>query len=197
MTPIYKEYDKTDITQYRPISLLKNVSKVFEKIIFERLYPPIERTLCDSQHTFRKKRSTVFQFIFFTDEIYQQLDSKKYNDIRTLYVDFRKAFDKVAHIRLVQKLKGIGLGGKLLQLLKSYLTNQTQRVKIGTRKSKTRNVTSGVPQGSILGPLMFIIYIDDLHEEISDITVFGYADESKAITHGEHECETTLGKLQK
>ena len=80
ITPIYKENDKAHITQYRPISLLKKVSKVSEKVIFERLYPPIERTLSDSQYGFRKKRAAVLQLILFTDEIYQQLESKKCND---------------------------------------------------------------------------------------------------------------------
>ena len=132
------------------------------------------------------KRSAVLQIILFTDELYQQLESKKCINIRTLYVDFRKAFDKVAHKRLFQKLEEIGLGGKLLQILKRYLTNRTKCVKIGTSKSKTRNKTNGVSQGSILGPLMFIIYIEDLPEEISDILAFGYADDFKAIIHGDH-----------
>ena len=130
-----KKNDKADIKQYRPISLLNNVSKVFEKVSFERLYPPIVGTLSDSQHGFRKKRSAVLQLHLFTDELYQQLESKKCNDIRTLYVDFRKSFDKVTHKKLIQKLKGTGPGGKLLQLSqKPNATRQNRSKQIKDQK---------------------------------------------------------------
>ena len=110
--------------------------------------------LTDCQYGFRKKRSTVLQMIVFLKEVYELYDSQSIKNLSILYLDFSKAFDKVPHNRLLQKLYDIGIQGKILDLIKDYLTARTQFVKIKESSSSPLNVTSGVPQGSILGPLL-------------------------------------------
>ena len=181
ITPVFKENNKADISQYRPISLSANVSKVFEKILFDRLYLTIETKLHPAQFGFRKNRSAIIQLLLFLNEIYLENDIKENAELWVLYVDFSKAFDKVPHQPLISKIAEMGIGGKILELLASYLTARKQCVKIDRSKSPVTPVTSGVPQGSILGPLMFLIYVNDLPESVKPSTSFGYADDFKVI----------------
>ena len=117
-------------------------------------------------------------------------------EILALYIDFRKAFDKVTHQKLISKLGDMGIGGNLLKLLVSYLTDRQQRVKIGQQKSETSKVTSGVPQSSILGPLMFIVYINTLLNCVQITQPFGYADDFKVRTSSLQEADQATKSIQ-
>ena len=117
ITPVYKENDRIDISEYRPFSLLKNVSKVFEKILLASMYPLIE--LRDEQYGFRQARSLLLQLVLFLVEIFNRIDNKECEEILTLFIDFRKIFDKVTHQKLMSKLGDMGIGRKLLKLLAS------------------------------------------------------------------------------
>ena len=158
ITPLYKENDRADISQYRPISLLKNVSTVFEQILFARMYPLTKHQLRDEQYGFRHAQLVVLQLVVFVDEIFNRMDNK---EILALCI-YIKAFDKVTFQKLKSKLGDMGIGGKLLNLLASDLTDRQQRVKFGQQKSETSRVTIGVPQVSIMWLLMFIVYINTL-----------------------------------
>ena len=153
------------------------MSKVFEKILFARMYPLIEHQVRDEQYGFRQARPVVLQLVVFLDEIFNRMDNKECEDILALYIEFRIAFVKVTHQKLISKLGDMGICGKLLKLLTSYLPDRQQRVKIGQQKSETSKVTSGVPQGSILGPLMFIVYINTLPDCVQRTPAFGYAND--------------------
>ena len=162
ISPIFKACNKSDVTCYRPISLLNCMSKVLEKIIFDEIYKLVRHKLCENQFGCRKKRSAILQLLLFLDTVYKKFDSEAIKDLSILYLDFAKAFDTLPHNILIQKLYNIGVGGKLIQLISSYLTNRKQYVKINNEVSDLIEVTSGVPQGSILGPLFFIIFFNDL-----------------------------------
>ena len=178
MVPIFKDGDKQNVKNYRGVVLLDCVSKVLERLIFEKLYPRVESLLSDDQHGFRKGRSTTAQMICYLNEVFENINQPT---LLSLYLDFEKAFDKVCHEKLLEKLLILGFGGPLLALLESYLSNRSQRVRIGNSYSRYLETSSGVPQGSVLGPFFFILFINDLPSQLMSKS-FGYADDFKIIS---------------
>ena len=147
---------------YRPISLLPAISKVFEKVVFSQLYSYFDKNnlLYKSQYGFRKGHSCEFAAMEVTDKIFNSLDRKKLPI--ALFLDFSKAFDTINHNILINKLKHYGVTGTALKWFNCYLTNRKQFVLYKGKMSEESIITTGVPQGSILGPLLFIIYINDI-----------------------------------
>ena len=169
--------DQNVVTNYRPISLLCILSKVLERYVFNRLIDYLSHSLSEHQHGFLKGRSTVTQMLCFLHKIGKALDKASQTDI---YLDLSKAFDSVSHSRLLFKLHSAGIKGCLLSWLSDYLANRKQQVLVKGCTSKPLPVTSGVPQGSILGPLLFIWYINDLPDSVSnDMLVYLFADDTK------------------
>ena len=181
IVPIYKENNEQVVSNYRPISLLNATSKVLEKLMFEKMYSKVQKLLHNSQHGFRTKCSTISNIRLYLHEIYLKYDNKNVNNLSSLYLDFEKAFDKVNHLKLIEKLSHTGFSGACLGLLKNYLSDRYQQVRIGHCISKLLPITSGVPQESILGPLMFILYINDL-PTVAMSNCFGYADDYKIVS---------------
>ena len=155
VVPIFKKGQKESVENYRPISLLPIISKILERCIHNYVYPIISGDITDSQHGFINKKSTTTQLLSFYDYINKQLDKNIQTDV--VYLDFSKAFDKVPHNLLIQKLQMYGFNGQLLEWLKSYLKDRKQLVSIDGIYSNYKSVVSGVPQGSILGPLLFVL----------------------------------------
>ena len=187
IVPIYKKDSKAKAENYRPVSLTSHILKLFERVIREKLVEFIENQnkLSKNQYGFRPRRSTITQLLAHIDRIICILERNKNADI--LYLDFSKAFDKVCHTRLIQKLKSFNIGGKLLKWLESFLSERYQRVVVQGINSESEKVKSGVPQGTVLGPILFILYINDITEVITNATVMIFADDSKLIKEIEEE----------
>ena len=179
VVPVYKKGSKTSVENYRPISLTSLVMKIFEKIIRDELMMRCETLLGKSQHGFLPNKSCTTQLINFADNVSQALNQSLRTDI--VYFDFAKAFDSVNHDIILKKLKNrFKIDGTMLKFLVGYLQNREQCVIIDGKKSKNAPVRSGVPQGSILGPLLFVLFIDDMPEVISkDTHIALYADDTK------------------
>ena len=155
ITPIHKESDKAAINMCRPINCLCCLSKVFEKLIFNKLYEHVKGTIHDSQFGFWPQRSAIIQMLCFLDQLYKEVDSIAHDELFVFYLVFQKTFDTVPHHSVVAQLFESGIGGKSLRLIANYCDDKKQRVRIGTSKSSLRDVASSVPQISILGPLLF------------------------------------------
>ena len=154
--PIHKKGSRQYKTQYRPISLLPICSKIYEKILFDKIYVFLNdnNILSPNQSSFRPGDSTIDQLLAITTEIYDAFEN--YEETRAVFLDISKTFDKVWHERLIFKLKTNGINGKLLNLLQNFLINRQQRVLLNGCASKWECLFSGVPQGSVLGPLLFL-----------------------------------------
>ena len=148
-------------------------------VLFDYIYERVRHQLHNSQYGFRKKLSAITQFLACLHQVYLNYDDQTTKNITALYLDFEKAFDCVPHQLLMHKLKCYGFGGKAL--IASYLFLRKQYVRINKAKSKICYATGGVPQGSLLGPLLFILYINNLPDNLNLVDSFGYADDFKVI----------------
>ena len=178
VVPIFKSGDCALTNNYRPISLLPVISKVIEKIIYTQLslYFESNKLFSDSQYGFRPNRSTEQATLELTDRIISAMDN---NDVPIgIFLDLSKAFDTIDHAILLSKLEHYGVDGIPLQLVKNYLTNRKQYVKLNEVDSNLLPINTGVPQGSILGPLLFIIYINDFTRASSIFVFICYADDT-------------------
>ena len=185
ITPVFKKGSKAIPQNYRPISLTSHIIKTFERIIRNKIVDHLERNhiICKSQHGFRKGRSCLTQLIKHIDIILKNFLNG--HDTDSIYLDFAKAFDKVVHHILLNKLHSYGIQGKLLSWIKSYLSDREQTVVINGAHSYPAKVKSGVPQGTVLGPILFLVYINDLHQCINHSLISHFADDTrilKAIT---------------
>ena len=166
VVPVFKKNDPQKVNNYRPISLLCIISKVFEKCIYKYLHNFIldNNLLSSHQSGFRKGDSTINQLLFLYNEFSHALDEGK--EVRTVFFDISKAFDRVWHKGLLFKIESLGIKGNLLLWVKSYLSGRKQRVVINGKQSTVLELKAGVPQGSILGPLFFLIFINDIVNDI-------------------------------
>ena len=179
VTPIYKKGDKQLAKNYRPISLLPICGKIFEKIVFGQLYSYLSGNglLTKNQSGFRPGDSTTNQLLYLVNEIHEAFDNPKCLEVRAVFLDISKAFDKVWHKGLIFKLKQNGISGKLLKFFEDCLYNRKHRVIINGSFSELADINSGVPQGSVLGPLLFLVYINDLEKNIKSKVKF-FADDT-------------------
>ena len=178
VVPIFKKGDALLVNNYRPISLLTSLSKILEKLVYSRTIKFLldKNVFSDSQFGFREKHSTSHAILNFLDNVARATD----NHLHTIGIllDFSKAFDTINHEILLRKLHHYGIRGVALKWFESYLYNRQQFVCINNFNSSTKSLACGVPQGSILGPLLFIIYINDFRNSSKLLSFLLFADDS-------------------
>ena len=168
VVPVYKKGDKAIPKNYRPVSLLPVFGKLFEKCIYDALYSYFDSNNLFSpcQSGFREGDSCVSQLLSITHDIFKGFEANPSLDSRGVFLDISKAFDRVWHDGLIFKLKSYGVSGPLISLLQNFLSDRYQRVVLNGQSSEWKLIKAGVPQGSILGPLFFLIYINDLPDNL-------------------------------
>ena len=184
ISAIFKKGKRSEVGNYRPISLTSIVCKIMESIIRDKImdYFMTNELFSNKQFGFIKGRSTTLQLLKVLDSWTEYLESGGQIDV--IYTDLEKAFDKVPHKRLISKLRSYKINEDVIAWIQAFLENRKQRVHINGKYSQWASVLSGIPQGSILGPLLFIIYINDLVEACNNgSTIFLYADDAKIFKH--------------
>ncbi len=189
VTSIYKASKRTLAENYRPISITPICCRLLEKIIRNKLVQHLadNKLISIFQHGFRQGYSCITQLLESIEDWTESIDNGK--DVDIIYLDFKAAFDKVPHQRLLKKLKGYGIEGEIYGWIKDFLYDRNQSVIINGSKSRLQRVTSGVPQGSVLGPTLFLIFINDLPDAMT-CTLRLFADDTKmysAVADNNHE----------
>jgi hypothetical protein len=194
VTPIPKKGANNVVSNYRPISKQSTFLKIMEKVIVKQLlfYLDKNRLLTDFQFGFRPGRSVTTQMLTCLDNWTKNF--KKGTDVA--FLDFKKAFDSVSHPKLLHKLSSYGISGNLLCWIKSYLSHRSQKVAIGTCSSTASPITSGVLQGSCLGPLLFLLFINDLPDSLQDLDIAMFADDVKLYSTEPHLLQQALFRIE-
>ena len=176
--PIHKKNDNAIVDNYRPVSLLSCVGKLFERVVFKYVFNFLRDTGAISlrQSGFMPGDSTVYQLAHLYHIFSEAIDKQK--TVRVVFCDISKAFDRVWHVGLLAKLSRVGITGTLLRWFENYLSNRQQRVVINGQESPWGTIKAGVPQGSVLGPLLFLIYINDLTNQVQSSEVRLFADDT-------------------
>ena len=189
LTPLYKKGEKHQTGNYRPVSLLPCVSKVLERVVHNHVMDFLEdnRLLSYNQSAFRKGTSTTTHLQELYHQLARGMDQRK--TAKIIFADISKAFDKVWHGGLLDKVHRLGIRGNLLRWLKDYLADRFQRVVLKGSTSSWLKIIAGVPQGSIMGPLLFMIFVDDIIRNL-DCMACLFADDVNlfAIEQNEEEC---------
>ena len=191
VVPIFKKGDRHDMHNYRPISLLPALSKILERIIYKRLFCYLSQLniLQDSQFGFRPGLSSYMALLEAYNKIVSDMDDRKYS--LGIFLDLSKAFDTLNHDILLSKLHHYGVRGIALEWFKSYLSDRSQFTVFNSQNSCISNLTCGVPQGSILGPLLFIIYINDIVFSSNYFKFIIFADDTNLLASDRNICDLT------
>ena len=182
---VFKKDIKEYVENYRPISLLSIISKVLERCVLVRLRDHLLQLLHRAQHGFIPGRSCVTELVEVLNYIGSLLDSGQQTDV--IYLDMSKAFDKVQHSLIIARLQQFNISGSLWKWFTSYLCGRRQRVTVLGATSQEREVSSGVPQGSILGPVLFLLYVNDLPKAVMSSKVARFADDTKVLKRVESQ----------
>ena len=178
VAPVFKSGDRDNLNNYRPITVLPTIARVFEKLIYQQLYQFLDKhkILGKQQYGFRSLHSTALALSEATNHWLMNIDNGNMNSV--VFLDIRKAFDTIDHQILIKKLSQYGIQDDELNCFESYLENRTQCYSVNGKLSDRQKIEYGVPQGSILGPLLFIIYMNDLPLFVTNAQISMYADDT-------------------
>ena len=198
ITPLFKKGKRSDAQNYRPVSLTSIPCKILETIIKEEIISHLDKfaLINDSQHGFLAGKSCLTNLLEFMEDVTEIID--RGNSVDVIYLDFAKAFDKVSHKRLLKKLVCHGISGNVGRWIENWLSGRRQRVGVNGVYSDWNSVISGVPQGSVLGPLLFLIFINDLDEDILS-RLKKFADDTKLYReiNSNKDCESLQNDIDK
>ena len=202
VVPIFKKGQRSNPENYRPVSLTTVACRIMEKIIHKKIthHLLINQLISDCQHGFISQRSTLTQQISFFNRLAQNQTRKQ--DCNAIYLDFTKAFDKISHNKLLHVLSHFKINNIVLTWIRNFLSNRTQKTVIEGTYSASCPVTSGVPQGSVLAPLLFVLYLESLLKELKDncsnaTNIFAFADDVKILSQDHDELRRALVTIEK
>ena len=179
ITPLHKGGSKCEPANYRPVALTNHDTKIFERVLRKEIVKYLEDNNLTNvtQHGFTARKSTISQILSYLDDVYRKLEEGV--EVDAVYLDFAKAFDKVDHGILLKKLYRLKIQGRILKWIGSFLRDRVQRVRVGNVLSDPARVTSGVPQGSVLGPVLFLVMMIDIDSNINNSSLGSFADDTK------------------